>query len=98
MLEASVEHLLDAVQLRAPNVAEIVEALVEGGEASVEGLLQRRKSLINRCKPLVHANETLLHGSLYGGEPGIDICQKLIYARRSPMSPALNNIGMPIAK
>ena len=87
MLEAGVEHFLDPAQLRAPDVAEIIQPLVEGREPPVDRLLQRRKSLvdgllhrpkslINRCKPLVHACETLLHGSLYSGEPGIYICQK----------------------
>jgi hypothetical protein len=92
MFEAGVEHFLDPVQLRTPHVPEIIQPLVEGGEPPVDGLLKRRKSLINRRKPLVHAYETLLHGSLYS------VNRAFIYARRSPISPALNNIGMPMAK
>jgi hypothetical protein len=63
MFEAGVEHFLDPVQLRAPQVPEIVEAFVH-----------RREALVNAT------------------ELGIDVGEK------DSINPALNNIGIPIAK
>jgi hypothetical protein len=72
IFEAGVKHFLDPTPLRAPQVAEIVEAFVHRREAPVKGLSQCGKPLIDRYKPLVNADETLVNSA----ELGVDVGQK----------------------
>ena len=66
MFQARVKHFLDPMQLRAPQVAEIVEAFVHRRKAPVEGLFQCSKPLIDRYKPLVNADEALVNSTEFG--------------------------------
>ncbi len=73
MFEAGVEHFLDPVQLRTPQVAEIVETLVYRRKALVNRLFQGGKPLINRYKSLVNAAELGIDvGQKDPDEPGVE--------------------------
>jgi hypothetical protein len=59
--EPSVQNLLDASQLGAPEVAHIVKSLVYSIEARIEALIHSLKFLVSRLKPPVYGVEFRPH-------------------------------------